>query len=172
MLLGGTIDDAAGEAFDKVAKMLGLGYPGGPAIDRESESGDPDAVRFPRALRDRPYDLSFSGLKTSVVTYLEKARDEGTLPPRPDVSASVQEAIIDVLVAKTFNAVAETGVPVIAAGGGVLANRRLRAALEERAADEKAAEDEANQALEEAQKRLDEKVEVKLHGAATGDVKK
>lgn len=131
--LGGTIDDAAGEAFDKLARYIGLGYPGGPAIDRESDGGDANAVRFPRALRDRPYDLSFSGLKTSVVTYLDRARDDGTLPSRADVAASIQEAIVDVLVAKTFNAVDATGVDVVAGGGGVLANRRLRARLAEAA---------------------------------------
>lgn len=132
-VLGSTIDDAAGEAFDKLARFMGLGYPGGPAIDRESEDGDPDAVRFPRALRDRPYDFSFSGLKTSVVTYLHKARDLGELPSRPDVAASIQEAIVDVLVDKTFNAVEATGVEVIGGGGGVLANRRLRARLAQEA---------------------------------------
>ncbi|MCB1246445.1 MAG: tRNA (adenosine(37)-N6)-threonylcarbamoyltransferase complex transferase subunit TsaD [Acidimicrobiia bacterium] len=125
-ILGGTIDDAAGEAFDKLARYMGLGFPGGPAIDRESSDGDPDAVDFPRALRERPFDFSFSGLKTSVITYLEKARDAGELPSRPDVAASVQEAIVDVLIEKTFNAVESTGVEVIGAGGGVLANRRLR----------------------------------------------
>ncbi len=132
-VLGGTIDDAAGEAFDKLARFMGLGYPGGPAIDRDSEGGDPDAVRFPRALRDRPYDFSFSGLKTSVVTYLEKARDADELPSRSDVSASIQEAIVDVLVDKTFNAVEATGVDVVGGGGGVLANRRLRERLTEEA---------------------------------------
>lgn len=131
-VLGGTIDDAAGEAFDKLARFMGLGFPGGPAIDRDSQGGNPDAVRFPRALRDRPYDFSFSGLKTSVVTYLEKARDADELPSRSDVSASIQEAIVDVLVDKTFNAVEATGVEIVGGGGGVLANRRLR----ERLADE------------------------------------
>jgi N6-L-threonylcarbamoyladenine synthase len=131
--LGTTIDDAAGEAFDKLARFLGLGYPGGPAIDAESEHGDPRAVAFPRALRDRPFDFSFSGLKTSVVTYLEKAKAEGALPPRADVVASIQEAIVDVLVEKTFNAVEETGVEVVGGGGGVLANRRLRARLRDEA---------------------------------------
>ena len=135
-VLGGTIDDAAGEAFDKLARFMGLGFPGGPAIDRDSEGGDPTAVRFPRALRDRPFDFSFSGLKTSVVTYLEKAREEGTLPSRSDVSASVQEAIVDVIVEKTFNAVEATGVEVVGGGGGVLANRRLRQRLAE-VADER-----------------------------------
>ncbi len=132
-VLGGTIDDAAGEAFDKLARFMGLGFPGGPAIDRDSEGGDPDAVKFPRALRDRPYDFSFSGLKTSVVTYLHKARDADELPSRSDVSASIQEAIVDVLVDKTFNAVETTGVEVVGGGGGVLANRRLRERLAEEA---------------------------------------
>ncbi len=124
--MGRTIDDAAGEAFDKLARFIGLGYPGGPAIDRESEGGDPDAVAFPRALRDRPYDFSFSGLKTAVVTYLEQAVERGELPSRADVAASIQEAIVDVLVDKTFNAVEATGVRAVGGGGGVLANRRLR----------------------------------------------
>ncbi len=131
--LGTTIDDAAGEAFDKLARFLGLGYPGGPVIDAESEHGDPTAIAFPRALRDRPFDFSFSGLKTSVVTYLEKAKAKGTLPPRADVAASIQEAIVDVLVEKTFNAVEETGVEAVGGGGGVLANRRLRSRLREEA---------------------------------------
>jgi N6-L-threonylcarbamoyladenine synthase len=134
-VLGGTIDDAAGEAFDKLARFMGLGYPGGPAIDTTSDGGDPAAMRFPRALPDRPFDFSFSGLKTSVVNHMQKAKAAGDLPPIEDVAASIQEAIVDVLVAKTFNAVAETGVPVVAAGGGVLANRRLRAAMEARAAE-------------------------------------
>jgi len=134
-ILGGTIDDAAGEAFDKLARFMGLGYPGGPAIDATSADGDPTAIKFPRALADRPFDFSFSGLKTSVVTHLTKAKEAGSLPPIADVAASVQEAIVDVLVAKTFNAVAETGAKVVAAGGGVLANRRLRAALGQRAAE-------------------------------------
>jgi N6-L-threonylcarbamoyladenine synthase len=124
--LGSTIDDAAGEAFDKLARVMGLGFPGGPAIDRASEGGDPAAVAFPRALPDRRFDFSFSGLKTSVVTYIEKAQADDGLPPLADVAASVQEAIVDVLVTKTFNAVDETGARVVGGGGGVLANRRLR----------------------------------------------
>jgi N6-L-threonylcarbamoyladenine synthase len=134
-VLGGTIDDAAGEAFDKLARFMGLGYPGGPAIDRESAEGDPKAVAFPRALRDRPFDFSFSGLKTSVVTYLEKAKAAQSVPPLADVAASIQEAIVDVLVDKTFNAVAETGATTVAGGGGVLANRRLRERLTVEAAE-------------------------------------
>ncbi len=124
--LGSTIDDAAGEAFDKLARVMGLGFPGGPAMDAASDGGDPTAVAFPRALPDRPFDFSFSGLKTSVVTFIEKAQDSGDLPSLADVAASVQEAIVDVLVAKTFNAVDETGARVVGGGGGVLANRRLR----------------------------------------------
>jgi N6-L-threonylcarbamoyladenine synthase len=126
-VLGETIDDAAGEAFDKLARVMGLGFPGGPAIDAAAEEGDPAAVAFPRALPDRPYHLSFSGLKTAVVTFLERAGATGDLPPLADVAASVQEAIIDVLVDKTFRAVDDTGARVVGGGGGVLSNRRLRA---------------------------------------------
>lgn len=132
-ILGVTIDDAAGEAFDKIARFMGLGFPGGPAIDKASEGGDPDSVGFPRALPDRPYHFSFSGLKTSVVTYLQKAKAVDSVPPLADVAAAVQEAIVDVLVAKTFNAVDATGVSRVAGGGGVLANRRLRAKLQQQA---------------------------------------
>ncbi|MBT8211594.1 MAG: tRNA (adenosine(37)-N6)-threonylcarbamoyltransferase complex transferase subunit TsaD [Acidimicrobiia bacterium] len=132
-VLGSTIDDAAGEAFDKLARFMGLGYPGGPAIDLASDGGDPEAIRFPRALPDRPFDFSFSGLKTSVVTYLQKAKADGSLPPIEDVAASIQEAIVDVLVDKTFNAVRETGATAVAGGGGVLSNRRLRERLASRA---------------------------------------
>ncbi len=124
--MGATIDDAAGEAFDKLARFLGLGYPGGPAIDAESEGGDPAAITFPRALADRPFDLSFSGLKTAVVTYVRDHHGAGTLPAMADIAASVQEAIVEVLVDKTMNAAEESGVGVVAGGGGVLANRRLR----------------------------------------------
>ncbi len=132
-VLGQTIDDAAGEAFDKVARFMGLGYPGGPAIDQTSDGGDPKTVAFPRPLRDRRYDVSFSGLKTAAVTFIEKAKSAGSLPPIEDVAASFQEAIVDVLVQKTFNAVEDTGVRTVGAGGGVLANRRLRQRLEEEA---------------------------------------
>lgn len=131
--LGATIDDAAGEAFDKLARVMGLGFPGGPAIDRESDGGDVTAIDFPRALPDRPYDFSFSGLKTSVVTYLDRATREDSLASRPDVAASLQEAIVDVLVDKTFRAVDDTGARVVSGGGGVLANRRLRHRMAEEA---------------------------------------
>ena len=132
-ILGHTIDDAAGEAFDKLARVMGLGFPGGPAIDAASEGGDPTAVDFPRALPERPFHFSFSGLKTSVVRFLERAQASGDLPPLADVAASVQEAIVDVLVEKTFAAVDATGVHVVGGGGGVLANRRLRQRFAEEA---------------------------------------
>ena len=127
--IGSTIDDAAGEAFDKLARFLGLGFPGGPAIDAQSDGGDPAAIGFPRALADRPFDFSFSGLKTAVVTYVREHHAAGTLPAMPDIAASVQEAIVDVLVDKTMNAAEEAGVRVVAGGGGVLSNRRLRERL-------------------------------------------
>jgi tRNA N6-adenosine threonylcarbamoyltransferase len=132
--MGSTIDDAAGEAFDKLARVMGLGFPGGPAIDLASEGGDPGAVQFPRALPDRPFHFSFSGLKTSVVTFIERAGESGDLPSQPDVAASVQEAIVDVLVDKTFAAVDQTGAQTVGGGGGVLANRRLRQRFTEEAA--------------------------------------
>jgi len=132
-VLGETIDDAAGEAFDKLARLLGLGFPGGPEIDRAAETGDPAAVAFPRALAERPYHVSFSGLKTSVATYLRKAEVAGELPELADVAASVQEAIVDVLVQKTVRALEDTGAKTLGGGGGVLANRRLRARLAEEA---------------------------------------
>jgi N6-L-threonylcarbamoyladenine synthase len=125
-VIGATIDDAAGEAFDKVARFLGLGYPGGPAIDAASDEGNPAAVKFPRGLSNHRYDLSFSGLKTSVVSFVRKSEEAGDLPSLPDMAASVQEAIVDVLVQKAFNAVDDTGVRTVSGGGGVLANRRLR----------------------------------------------
>ncbi|REK10502.1 MAG: tRNA (adenosine(37)-N6)-threonylcarbamoyltransferase complex transferase subunit TsaD, partial [Actinobacteria bacterium] len=124
--LGTTIDDAAGEAFDKLARVMGLG-------DLKARDGDPKAVDFPRAVPDRPYHFSFSGLKTSVVTYLDKAVASGELPPIEDVAASIQEAIVDVLVDKTFKAVDDTGATTVGGGGGVLANTRLRERFAEEA---------------------------------------
>ncbi|MGI8493476.1 MAG: tRNA (adenosine(37)-N6)-threonylcarbamoyltransferase complex transferase subunit TsaD [Acidimicrobiales bacterium] len=121
-LLGQTIDDAAGEAFDKVARFLGLGYPGGPAIERTAAAGDPSAIAFPRGLRGDGFDFSFSGLKTSVITYVRKHPDVSA----PDVAASFQEAVVDVLVAKARAAVAEVGARGICIGGGVAANSVLR----------------------------------------------
>jgi len=134
-IVGSTIDDAAGEALDKLARFLGLGYPGGPAIDREARSGNPKAVAFPRALPDRPFDLSFSGLKTAVVTYVRQHHRAGTLPSIPDLAASIQEAVVDVLVDKTMNAVDETGATRVSGGGGVMANYRLRERLAEACAE-------------------------------------
>jgi len=121
-VLGSTIDDAAGEAFDKVARYLGLGYPGGPAIDRLAMEGDPSAIRFPRAMLEDGYDFSFSGLKTAVVNYVRKHPDVST----PDVCASFQEAVVDVLVAKARRAAADTGATALCLGGGVAANSQLR----------------------------------------------
>jgi N6-L-threonylcarbamoyladenine synthase len=121
-VLGETIDDAAGEAFDKVARFLGLGYPGGPAIDRLAMEGDPGAVAFPRAMIGEGYDFSFSGLKTSVITYVRKHPST----PVADVAASFQEAAVDVLVTKARRAAAEVGATGLVLGGGVAANSSLR----------------------------------------------
>jgi N6-L-threonylcarbamoyladenine synthase len=121
-LLGQTLDDAAGEAFDKVARFLGLGYPGGPAIDRAAKQGDPTAFNFPRAMLDDGYDFSFSGLKTAVVRTVERHPDATTA----DVAASFQEAVVDVLVAKAARAVRERGARSLCLGGGVAANSLLR----------------------------------------------
>lgn len=130
--LGQTVDDAAGEAFDKVARLLGLGFPGGPAVDREARSGDARAIAFPRGMVNEPsYDVSFSGLKTAVARWLEK--HEGQVPVA-DVCASFQEAVVDVLTAKAVRACRETGVHHLLIGGGVAANSRLRALAEERCA--------------------------------------
>ena len=121
-LLGSTLDDAAGEAFDKVARFLGLGYPGGPAIDHEALSGDPEAIAFPRSMMDQGLDFSFSGLKTSVVNYVRKHPEVSTA----DVAASFQAAVVDVLVTKARRAAAEVGATALAIGGGVAANSLLR----------------------------------------------
>ncbi len=121
-LLGQTIDDAAGEAFDKVARYLGLGYPGGPAIDRDARRGDPDAIRFPRAMLDDGLDFSFSGLKTAVVNHVRRHPEVETA----DVAASFQRAVVDVLVTKARRAATEVGATAIALGGGVAANSVLR----------------------------------------------
>ena len=120
--LGATIDDAAGEAFDKVARFLGLGYPGGPAIDLAALDGDPGAIAFPRAMLDDSYDFSFSGLKTAVVNHVRSHPEVAT----PDVAASFQEAVVDVLVAKARRAAREIGAEGICLAGGVAANSVLR----------------------------------------------
>ena len=121
-LLGQTLDDAAGEAFDKVARFLGLGYPGGPAIDRVAREGDASAFSFPRAMLDDGYDFSFSGLKTSVVRTVERHPSAAT----PDVAAAFQEAVVDVLVTKAARALSEVGAKGLCLGGGVAANSLLR----------------------------------------------
>ncbi|WP_053382435.1 tRNA (adenosine(37)-N6)-threonylcarbamoyltransferase complex transferase subunit TsaD [Leucobacter celer] len=140
-MLGETIDDAAGEAFDKVARLLGLPYPGGPQIDRAAVGGDPDAIRFPRGLTlpkdlDRHrYDFSFSGLKTSVARWVEKYETEhGAEEPLPvaDIAASFREAVADVLLTKALAACRDLGVPRLLLGGGVVANVRVRELARER----------------------------------------
>jgi N6-L-threonylcarbamoyladenine synthase len=125
-LLGQTVDDAAGEAFDKVARFLGLGYPGGPAIDRLAEEGDPDAIPFPRPMLAEGYDFSFSGLKTAVITRVRAHPDDDPA----DVAASFQAAVVDVLARKLARAADELDMSVVALGGGVAANRALRARVE------------------------------------------
>ncbi len=122
-LLGQTIDDAAGEAFDKVARFLGLGYPGGPVIDKVAVDGDPEAIRFPRAMLDAGYDFSFSGLKTSVINHVRRNPEVSTA----DVAAGFQEAVVDVLVTKARRAARDVGATGICLGGGVAANSLLRA---------------------------------------------
>jgi len=121
-VLGQTLDDAAGEAYDKVARYLGLGYPGGPALDRAARAGDPSAFAFPRALLAEGYDFSFSGLKTSVVRTVERYPAAST----EDIAASFQQAVADVLVAKARRAVAEVGALGLCLAGGVAANSLLR----------------------------------------------
>ncbi|MFJ5219051.1 tRNA (adenosine(37)-N6)-threonylcarbamoyltransferase complex transferase subunit TsaD [Streptomyces sp. NPDC088354] len=136
--LGATIDDAAGEAFDKVARVLGLGFPGGPAIDRVAREGDRAAIRFPRGLtgsRDPLYDFSFSGLKTAVARWIESKRREGEDVPVADVAASFQEAVADVLTRKAIRACKDNGVDHLMVGGGVAANSRLRSLAQERCDD-------------------------------------
>ena len=140
-LLGDTQDDACGEAFDKVAKILGLGYPGGPLIERLAEKGDPHKIRFPRTDLNGSYDFSFSGLKTAVLYYVRKhipasndgrgTRDDGRL--KQNIAASFQEAAVDVLVDRTIKAAVNKKVKYIVVGGGVSANKRLRAKLKETA---------------------------------------
>ncbi|MGA1813510.1 tRNA (adenosine(37)-N6)-threonylcarbamoyltransferase complex transferase subunit TsaD [Frondihabitans sp. 4ASC-45] len=139
-LLGETIDDAAGEAFDKVARLLGLPYPGGPQIDRVATDGDPKAIRFPRGLTlpkdlaQHRYDFSFSGLKTAVARHVEKLQNAGSDVPTADVAASFREAVVDVLLTKALAACAELGVPRLLLGGGVVANARVRQVAAERCA--------------------------------------
>jgi N6-L-threonylcarbamoyladenine synthase len=133
--LGRTIDDAAGEAFDKVARVLGLPFPGGPHIDRAATEGDPRSIAFPRGLtgpRDAAYDFSFSGLKTAVARWVEARERAGEPVPVADVSAAFQEAVVDVLTAKAVRACRDAGVDHLVIGGGVAANSRLRELAQER----------------------------------------
>ncbi len=124
--LGSTLDDAAGEAYDKVARLLGLGYPGGPIIDKLAQQGNKKAITFPRGLKNSPYDFSFSGLKTAVARYVEQAERNNSTISIEDVCASFQEAVCDVLTLKAIRACKDTGAQVLLLGGGVAANSRLR----------------------------------------------
>ena len=131
-IIGRTRDDAAGEAFDKVARAIGLGYPGGPKIDKLSKEGNPDAIAFPRAkVAESEYDFSFSGLKSAVLNYLNSCQMKGEEVNQADVAASFQKAVIDVLVDHSIHAVKEFGFDKFAIAGGVASNASLRAALQE-----------------------------------------
>lgn len=131
-ILGHTCDDAAGEAFDKVARAIGLGYPGGPKIDRVSKEGNPDAIAFPHGkVRENEYDFSFSGLKSAVLNYLNAARMKGEAISVPDVAASFQKAVVDVLVSHSMRAVSEYHIARFAIAGGVASNSALRKAMED-----------------------------------------
>lgn len=137
-ILGRTRDDAAGEAFDKVARAIGLGYPGGPKIDRLSKEGNPDAIRFPKAkIADAVYDFSFSGLKSAVLNYLNGCRMKGEAVCKADVAASFQKAVTDVLVEHAIRAVKESGMDKLAIAGGVASNGALRAAMEKACVENK-----------------------------------
>lgn len=129
-MLGSTRDDAAGEAFDKIARALNLGYPGGPLLEKEALQGDPKAIVFPRAwLEEDSFDFSFSGLKSSVLNYLNRAKQMDEQVNIPDIAASFQEAVVDVLVTKTVRAAVEKGINTITLAGGVAANQYLRQKL-------------------------------------------
>ncbi len=130
--LGATVDDAAGEAYDKVARLLGLPFPGGPPIDRLAREGDRDAIDFPRGMRDDTSRFSFAGLKTAVARWVEARERAGEPVPLADVAASFQEAVVDVLTAKAVRAAREQGVGHLVIAGGVAANSRLRAVAEQR----------------------------------------
>ncbi|WP_007027571.1 tRNA (adenosine(37)-N6)-threonylcarbamoyltransferase complex transferase subunit TsaD, partial [Saccharomonospora iraqiensis] len=135
--IGSTVDDAAGEAYDKVARVLDLPYPGGPPIDRAAREGDPGAIAFPRGMtgpRDAPFDFSFSGLKTAVARWVESAQARGEPVPVADVAASFQEAVADVLTAKAVRAATESGIGTVLISGGVAANSRLAGLAAERCA--------------------------------------
>ena len=131
-ILGRTVDDAAGEAYDKVARAIGLGYPGGPKIDREAKKGDPNAVHFPIAhVNGSEYDFSFSGIKSAVLNYLNHAQMTGDAVNRADLAASFQKAVVDVLVEHTIRAAKNLKINRIGMAGGVASNSALRAAMQE-----------------------------------------
>ncbi len=130
-LLGQTRDDAAGEAFDKIARVMGYPYPGGPHIDRLAQEGNPEAIHFPMAMaKEHNFDFSFSGLKSAVINYLNTAKMKNETVSHEDVAASFQKAVVDVLITKTMAAVDKTGLKTICLAGGVAANSGLRKALE------------------------------------------
>ncbi|WPD24825.1 MAG: tRNA (adenosine(37)-N6)-threonylcarbamoyltransferase complex transferase subunit TsaD [Candidatus Electrothrix scaldis] len=136
-LLGRTRDDAAGEAFDKVAKLLDLGYPGGPTVSKLAEQGNAEAISFPRSWLDKDsLDFSFSGLKTSVANYVNQCRQKEIPVPIEDVCASFEQAVVDVLVEKSIRAAAQTGHQQVVIGGGVAANKKLRQQLQARCTEE------------------------------------
>lgn len=131
-IVGRTRDDAAGEAFDKVARAIGLGYPGGPKIDKLAKEGNPDAIEFPRAhVDDAPYDFSFSGIKSAVLNYINSANMQGKEINRADVAASFQKAVVDALVSRAVRLAKECGIDKLAIAGGVASNSALRAAIQE-----------------------------------------
>ncbi|MCI8514178.1 MAG: tRNA (adenosine(37)-N6)-threonylcarbamoyltransferase complex transferase subunit TsaD [Lachnospiraceae bacterium] len=131
-IIGRTRDDAAGEAFDKVARAVGLGYPGGPKVDREAKGGNPHAIEFPAAhIEGAPYDFSFSGLKSAVLNYLNHAKMAGEEVPRADLVASFQNAVVEALVSRTMRAAGEYRMDKVVIAGGVASNSALRAALKE-----------------------------------------
>lgn len=135
-ILGKTFDDAAGEAFDKVARAIGLGYPGGPKIDAVSNEGNPEAIHFPRAkVGESGYDFSFSGLKSAVLNYLNSLEMKGEKANQADVAASFQQAVVDVLVGNSMDAVEKYGAKKFAIAGGVASNKHLRAAMEKACAE-------------------------------------
>ncbi len=139
-ILGRTRDDAAGEAFDKVARAIGLGYPGGPKIDKVSKEGDPDAVHFPRAkVEDAPYDFSFSGVKSAVLNHLNGCRMKGEEIVQADIAASFQKAVCEVLVSHAMDAVRDQGIRKLALAGGVASNSTLRRMMQEACEREKTA---------------------------------
>lgn len=134
-VLGRTRDDAAGEAFDKVARAIGLGYPGGPKIDKAAKEGNPQAISFPRAsIADHPYDFSFSGLKSAVLNYLNQCEMKGESYNQADVAASFQQAVVDVMTDHAMMAMQESGMKKLAIAGGVASNTALRKAMQEKCA--------------------------------------